>query len=169
MLGGFVDTKPSSYTTWLVPKYKAAIFQEDVKTDLTNLWGIQQTEKELDKNILKIKALVKEIGDLSKILFKQKNFFLYHENNYINHTFYTELNKNLQIYGLISTSPIDGIKTINLIRPENSLKFRVVSNKYMDHIVLQLEDIRKPGKIETKNAKVTIFLILSTKSKKSQL
>ena len=118
---------------------------------------------------MKIKALVKEIGDLSKILFKQKNFFLCDENNYINHTFYTELNKNLQIYGLISTLPIDGIKTINLIRPENSLKFRVVSNKYMDHIVLQLEDIRKPGKIETKNAKVTIFLILSTKSKKSQL
>ena len=114
---------------------------------------------------MKIKALVKEIGDLSKILFKQKNFFLCDENNYINHTFYTELNKNLQIYGLISTLPIDGIKTINLIRPENG----VVSNKYMDHIVLQLEDIRKPGKIETKNAKVTIFLILSTKSKKSQL
>ena len=35
----------------------------------------------------------------------------------------------------------------------------------MDHIVLQLEDIRKPGKIETKDAKVTNFLILSTKPK----
>ena len=75
-------------------------------------------------------------------------------------TFYTKLNKKLQIYGLISTSAI-GIKT-NLIRPENSLKFRVLYNKYMDHIVLQLEDIRKPGKIETKDAKVTIFLILTT-------
>ena len=75
MLGGFVDTKPSSYATWLVPKYKAAIFQEDVKTDLTNLRGIQQTEKELDKNILKIKALVKEIGDLSKFYLNKKTFF----------------------------------------------------------------------------------------------
>ena len=36
----------------------------------------------------------------------------------------------------------------------------------MDHIVLQLEDIRKPGKIETKDAKVTNFSILSTKSKR---
>ena len=34
----------------------------------------------------------------------------------------------------------------------------------MDHIILQLEDIRKPGKIETKDAKVTNFPILSTKS-----
>ena len=33
----------------------------------------------------------------------------------------------------------------------------------MDHIILQLEDIRKPGKIETKDAKVTNFPILSTK------
>ena len=36
----------------------------------------------------------------------------------------------------------------------------------MDHIVLQLEDIRKPGKIETKDTKVTHFSILSTKPKR---
>ena len=47
----------------------------------------------------------------------------------------------------------------NLVRPENRLRFRELYNKYMDHIVLQLEDIRKPGKIETEEAKVTIFQI----------
>ena len=36
----------------------------------------------------------------------------------------------------------------------------------MDHIGLQLEDIRKPEKIETKDAKATNFSILSTKSKR---
>ena len=36
----------------------------------------------------------------------------------------------------------------------------------MDHIVLQLEDLGKPEKIETKDAKVTNFLILSTKPKR---
>ena len=67
---------------------------------MTNLGGIQQAEKELDKNVLEIKSLVKNIGDLSKILFKQKRFFfLCDESNYINHTFYTELIKKLQIYG----------------------------------------------------------------------
>ena len=79
--------------------------------------------------------------------------------------FYTKLNKKLQIYGLISTSAI-GIKTTNLIRPENSFKFRVLYNKYMDHIVFQLEDIREPGKIEMKDAKVTNFSILPTKPKR---
>ena len=84
---------------------------------------------------------------------------MYDKSNYINHTFDTELNKKLQTYGLISISAI-GIKTTNLIRPENSLKLRVLNNKYMNHIVLQLEDIRKPGKIEAKGVKVTNFSIL---------
>ena len=84
---------------------------------------------------------------------------MYDKSNYINHTFDTELNKKLQTYGLISISAI-GIKTTNLIRPENSLKLRVLNNKYMNHIVLQLEDIRNPGKIETKGIKVTNFSIL---------
>ena len=85
---------------------------------------------------------------------------MYDESNYINHTFYTELNKKLEIDGLISTSAV-GIKTTNLIRSEYSLKFRVLY-----HIVLQLEDIRQPGKIETKDAKITNFSILSAKPKR---
>ena len=90
---------------------------------------------------------------------------MYNESNYINHTFYAELNKNLQVSGLISTSAIS-IKITNLMRPENSLKFRVLYNKYMDNIFLQLEHIRKTGKIEAEDAKVTNFSILSTKPKR---
>ena len=87
----------------------------------------------------------------------QKNFFLYDKSSYINQTFYTELNKNLEIYRIISTSAIGIESATKLVRLENSLKFKVVNDKYMEHIALQLEDIRKPGKIETKDAKVTIF------------
>ena len=57
------------------------------------------------------------------------------------------LTKKLQIYGLILTSAIS-IKTTNLIRPENSLKFRVLYDKYMDHIFLQLEDTRQKQMME---------------------
>ena len=42
----------------------------------------------------------------------------------------------------------------------------VVHNKYINYILLQLGDIRKPGKRETKDAKVTNFSILSTKLKR---
>ena len=97
---------------------------------------------------------------------KKKIFFLYDESNYVNQTFYTELNKKLQIYGIISTSATGIESTTKLARPENSLKFNVVNDKYIDHIALQLEDIKNPGKIETKAAKVTNFLILSTKPKR---
>ena len=85
---------------------------------------------------------------------------MYDENNYINQKFYTELNKKLQIYGIISTSAIGIASTTKLVRIENSLKFNIVVNdNYMDHI-------RKAGKIETKDAKVTNFLILPTKPKR---
>ena len=102
-------------------------------------------KKELDKNVLAIKALVKKIGDLSKILFKQKKFFLYDESYYINHTFYTELNKTSNIrFNIDIANRL--YKATNLIRPESSSKFRVVHNIHMDHIVLQLEDIRNKEK-----------------------
>ena len=54
----------------------------------------------------------------------------------------------------------------NLVRPENRLRFTELYNKYMDHIALQLEDIRKPEKIETEEAKVTNFSVLSTNLKR---
>ena len=135
-LGGFIkDTSKPTYSKWFITSCNGQIFNNSIITDLSKLGGIQQAEKELDKNVLEVKDLVEKIGNISDLTLKQKNFFLYDESNYINHTFYTELNKKLQIYGLISTSTI-GIKTVNLIRPRNSLKFRVLHNKYMDHIVL---------------------------------
>ena len=114
---------------------------------------------------MEIKNLIKKQTIYQKLRLNKQTFSLYDESNYINHTFYTELNKKLQVYGKISTSAIS-IKTTNLIRPENSLKFTVLYNKYMDHIVLELQDIRKLGKIETKDAKDTIFSVLSRKSKR---
>ena len=56
-----------------------------------------------DKNVLPIKKLVKDIGDLNNISFKgTKNFFLYDDSNLIINTFFTELNKKIQCYGYIS-------------------------------------------------------------------
>ena len=63
---------------------------------------LKEEEEVFDKNVLPIKNLVKEIGDIKKIVYKeQKNFFLY-DDIIIDHTFITELNKRVQFYGLIS-------------------------------------------------------------------
>ena len=121
----------------------------------------------LDKNVKEIKELINRIGDLSKLTLEQKNFFLYDESNYINHTFYTELNKKIQVYGLISTHGI-GIKSSELVTPQTSLKFNVLEDKYKEKIVLTLEDIRRKQKLNVKDKKITNFAILAS-SKKNKI
>ena len=64
--------------------------------------------------------------------------------------------KTVQTYGVIST-PAIGIKTTYLITPASGLKVIVTEDKYKEQIVLQLEDIRKPGKTATKDSKITVF------------
>ena len=116
--------------------------------------------------MLEVKALATKIGDLSKLTFKQ-NFFLYiymMKTTWFFSRFTWSLIKKLQIYGLISTSAI-GIKTTQLVRPSNSLKFRVMKNKILTQLILSLEDIKEPDEIKTKDTKVTNFSILSTKRK----
>ena len=132
-LGDFInDTPKPTHSKRFVTPHNGQSFNNDITTDLSKLGGIQPAEKEFNTNVLEVKDLVEKVGNLSDLTLKQKNFFLYGESNYINHT---ELNKKLRIYSLISTLAIS-IKTTNLLRPRNSLKFRVLHNKYMDHIVL---------------------------------
>ena len=51
-------------------------------------------ENTFDKNVLPIKKLIKDIGDLNNLAVKEtKNFFLYDDSNFISNTFFTELNK----------------------------------------------------------------------------
>ena len=58
-----------------------------------------------------------------------------------------------------------GIKMTQLVRPSNSLKFRVMINKILTQLILSLEEIKQPGEIKAKDTKITNFSILSTKRK----
>ena len=61
-----------------------------------------ECETLFDKNVLPIKKLVKDIGNLDSLVIKEtKYFFLYDDSNSITNTFFTEVNKKLQPYGLI--------------------------------------------------------------------
>ena len=75
LLGGFLRNATPLYTKWFLPINSTSIFQTDIIRNLVDIGGIQQAEKELDKNALEIKKLVQRKGDLSKIKFKQKSFF----------------------------------------------------------------------------------------------
>ena len=47
-----------------------------------------------DKDVLEIKQLVKDIGDLNTLIHgEQKNFVLYDDSNIVSNTFFTELIK----------------------------------------------------------------------------
>ena len=58
-----------------------------------------QLNKTSDNGVI---HLVKEIGDINKYKIKQKNYFLYDNSNMIEATFFSEFNKKILIYGLIS-------------------------------------------------------------------
>ena len=63
------------------------------------------------------------------------------------HTFFTEVNKKNQSYGLISLEYEK--TTVNLINSKNRLKFNILNNYQKEFMTLQLEDILNPKKIET--------------------
>ena len=80
-----------------------------------------------DEDVLTIKQLVKDIGDLNTLIHKkQKNIVLYDNSNIISNTFFTELNKNIQSYGTI-TLQYDYNKK-NLINWKNKLSFKINQN-----------------------------------------
>ena len=111
------------------------------------LWRGSQTKCEelFDKNVLPIKKLVKDIGDLNNLTIKEtKNFFLYDDGNLISNTFFTELNKKIQAYGYISL--LYNNSNERLITSKNRLKFNVLVDTEREFLTLQLEDILTPKK-----------------------
>ena len=121
-----------------------------------------------DKDVLEIKQLVKDIGDLNTLIHReQKKFVLYDDSNIISNTFFTELNKNIQSYGIISLQyDYNNEKVINW---KNKLRFKINHNIKKEFITLQLEDILTPKKIETEDSKITNISILSIAESKMEI
>ena len=86
---------------------------------------------------------------------------MYDDSNIINHTVFTELNKRVQSYGLISLE-FDK-KNKELITPKNFLNFNIAYNTKRQRITLQLQNIQNPNKIKTTDSKIHNFSILTTK------
>ena len=80
-----------------------------------------------DKDVLEIKQLLKDIGDLNTLFRReQKNFVLYDDSNIMSNTFFTKLNENIQFYGRISLQyDYNNEKVINW---KNKLCFRINHN-----------------------------------------
>ena len=69
-------------------KYKEWLGTDNLRKILKPL---TDCEKLFDKDVLEIKQLVKDIGDLKTLIHReQKRFVLYDDSNIINNTFFTE-------------------------------------------------------------------------------
>ena len=105
---------------------------------------------------------MKKIEDIKKIVYKeQKIFFLYVDSNNIDHTFFTELNKRVQSYWLMSLEFNKNNK--ELITLKNLQKFNIKHNTKQEKITLQLQHILNPNKIEIVDSNIKNFSILTTK------
>ena len=155
MMNFFISN--NSYSKWFKNDYNVLYSTSliDIPEPLT------QCEKLFDKNVLPIKKLVKDIGELDNLTIKEtKNFFLYDDSNLISNTFFTELNKNIQCYGFISLLYNNSDK--QLVNSKNRLKFNILRNIEKEFLTLQLEDILTPNKVETTDSKIINFSVLAT-------
>ena len=125
-------------------------------------------EELFDKDVLEIKQLVKDIGDLKTLIHReQKRNILYDDSNLISDTFFTELNKNIQSYGIISLQY--DYNNEKLINWKNKLRFKINKNIKKEFITLQLKDISALKKIETEDSKITNISVLSIAESKMQI
>ena len=95
----FRDEEDRFYNKWLRSSYN--IFNAPDHHSIANKVSKEELKQILDKNVIPIKELVERIGDLSKLTLQQKSYFLYDASNVIEYTYYTELNRKVQTYGLI--------------------------------------------------------------------
>ena len=75
--GGFAVFKNQIFSKWFIKEDGPEIFNVTYGygKKIEKLGGATQTENDLDKEMLEVKALVTKIGDLSKLTFKQNFFF----------------------------------------------------------------------------------------------
>ena len=93
---------------------------------------------------------------------------MYDDSNIINDTFYIELKRKVQTYGLTSTAPV-GTRLMHMVTPQKSLKFKVQNDEYKENIIIQLQRITNQDPIKVKDDKVSNFSILATREQKTNV
>ena len=143
----------NKYKDWLNLLY-GTIFHSILKNIPES---ISECEKSFDENVLPIKKLVKDIGDLNNLIIKEtKNFFLYDNSNFISNTVFTELNKKIKAYGYILL--LYNNSDERLVTSKNRLKFNILVDIEKEFLTVQLEDILTPKKLKQLIQKLKFFL-----------
>ena len=136
------------------------IFYFDSYRDLPG--DLAECEKLFDEEVLKIKKLVGDIGEINELTEdEQLNLILYDDSNIIEETFIQRFNKQLQLYGFISI-PFANTKKNNLI----TLKKRVKRDIQKENITFELSYLEKEDQIATNDNKIhNLSIVCIEKSK----
>ena len=142
----------------------SGIFYFDSYKDLPN--DLAECEKLFDEEVLKIKKLVGDIGELKEITEKEQlNLILYDDSNIIEETFIQRFNKQLELYGFISIRFVNTKKN-NLTTLQNLLPFRVKRDIVKENISFELTYLEKEGEVSTDDKKIhNLSIVFIEKSK----
>ena len=140
------------------------IFYFDSYKDLPG--DLDDCEKLFDKNVLEIKKLVNDIGQLKEITeYEQLNLAPYDDSSIIEETFVQRFNKQIQLYGFISI-PFAHTKKNNLISLKNLLPFRVNKDVQKENLSFELGYLEKEDDISTTDKKIHNLLIVCIENKR---
>ena len=140
----------SKYEKYLTSN--SGIFYFDSYIDLPV--DLAECEKVYDEDVLKIKKLVNDIGNIKELTEdEQLNLILYDDSNIIEETFIQRFNKQWQLYGFISV-PFLNLKKNNLINLQNLLPFRVKRDIQKENITFELSYLEKEDTIATDDNKI---------------
>ena len=140
------------------------IFFFDSYKDLPG--DLDDCEKLFDKDVLEIKKLVNDIGQLVEMTeYKQLNLALYDDSNIIEEKFVQRFNKQIQLNGFISI-PFAYAKKNHLITLKNLLPFRVNTDVEKQNISFELSYLEKEDDIVTDDKKIHNLSIVCVENKR---
>ena len=139
------------------------IFYFDSYKDLPG--DLDDCEKLFDKDVLELKKIVNDIGQLKEITeYEQLNLAIYDDSNIIEQTFIQRFNKQIQLYGFISI-PFAHTKKNNLITLKNLVPFRVNKDVQKENLSFELGYLEKEDDISTTDKKFIIYQLCVLKKK----
>ena len=140
------------------------VFFNDINIKIPQ--DIDACEKLFDEEVLKVKKLVKDIGQPKEIPeYEQINLALYDESNIIEETFVQRINKKIQLYGIASI-PFAHTKKNHIVSLKNLLPFRINENNKKHKITFSLENLEGKTPIATSDNKIYNLSIIAVEDTK---
>ena len=155
-----LDNKTNTSQTTVIPS------KDDQRIKTLKNTTPEKIEDHLGGQHIFLKKLIKKV-DLKSLTYAYENFFLYDLENIIKPTFTTELQKEFSIYGLINFSGESKKNNkLNLISPQNSLKFQLEIDIYKTELKFELNKVHTKKTFDIVGDHILNLGMLTTKKQK---